>query len=78
MRNVLEGVGELAHEPHQFVERARLPVWKTARPIRSRAASTRSVIALPFGVMTAWRTRRSAALSAAGRDRGFPASPPAG
>ncbi len=36
-------------------------VSKIARPIRSRAASTRSVIALPFGVIAASRTRRSAA-----------------
>src|ERR1700734_4241889 len=36
---------------------------KTARPIRSRAASRRSVIAFPFGETTAWRTRRSAALA---------------
>src|SRR3984885_6391952 len=36
---------------------------KTPRPIRSRAASRRSVIAFPFGEITAWRTRRSAALA---------------
>ena len=39
-------------------------VLKIARPIRSRAASTRSVMALPFGDTTASRTRRSAAFPA--------------
>ena len=38
-------------------------VLKIVRPIRSRAASMRAVIALPLGAMTASRTRRSTTLS---------------
>ena len=50
-RLVLERIGEFAHQAHQFVDVAASQVWKMARPICSRAASTRSVIALPFGLI---------------------------
>ena len=53
---------ELTHELHQFLNVQRSQLAKIARRIRSRALSTRSVMALPFGVMVASQTRRSAGL----------------